>query len=92
MLQPSDPLLLQKAAVLTILSGDGNCEHEFEITISAAEPTAAAAVLRLGHLCQQTEPELAGPLGEWRTHPATLWGRLQRPLSADNERKVSEYG
>lgn len=88
-LQQSDPLFSQKTAVLTILSGDSSCEQGVEIILSASEPAAAAAVLRLGHLSEVTEPDIAGPLAQWRALPAALWEQLQKPASADNEGKVA---
>ena len=88
-LEPSDPLREQKAALLGALGADVDLERGVEIEISAAEPEAMAPVLRLGQVSAQTAAGLAAGLESWQASPADVWAQLQRPIGDEVERLVA---
>jgi hypothetical protein len=88
-LQPSDPLLMQKKALLVALGADEDVEEGVELDLRSSAPTAPAAVLRLGHVSEQTAPEVAALIGSWKAEPQDLWTRLQRPVNDAVERLVA---
>ena len=91
-IEPTDPLIEQKRAVLVTL---GAGEEAAEGTWLDLRPTREqcemmAPLLRLASLADDgTEPELTAELAAWKADPQAVWGRMQTPLSDETEAKVA---